>query len=392
MWTLSNFQHSRADPGKRMVRLNFDETCISFHQNEKSGFLVAQARKRNRAADPLVRNVSTGAQRTNMTHLAVISDDPYVQERVPQMLIVGEGVMPLRVLRTVQECVSPPWTLLRQAKGWVNVSAMMAMARVLVNALKELRDDVHFVVSFDTYRAHLNPQVLRFLSMNGLHVVIVPSLMTWALQPLDTHAFGCYKRELSVNAQTQLLLNPDCPSTWSSLIRLVVRTGDAVIRNRSWEKSFQDLGLVGCQTMLSSKTKTRVGFEMGVPYIGSDLPSLSQLQELFPRGADIPVEALLMTAKELPKTEAAKHTKVSRPGALSISAHEPAGVSSAKPWFGRTRSTSGLSLPDTSGSASSSRDPWIPSCVTRSAPPRPAWTPPFLPNAKKLPGPRKRNE
>ena len=197
---------------------------------------MADARKRGRGGDPLVRNISTGAKRTNLTHLAVISDDPEVQKLVPQLLVVGEAVLPERILANVLECVSPPWALLRQAKAWVNVEVMMTFARALVKALTELQANIHSIICFDTFRAHINPRVLRFLSMNGFHVVVIPALMTWALQPLDTHAFAVYKRELSVSAAVRAIADPDSPDTWRTLIRLVVGTGDDIIRSRSWKK------------------------------------------------------------------------------------------------------------------------------------------------------------
>jgi hypothetical protein len=223
---LSNFQHGRAPTGRRIVRLNLDETSICFHQSEKTGFLVADARKRARGGDPLVRNVSQGTQRTNMTHLAVISDDTDVQQFVPQILIVGESVFPQSILAHVLECVLPPWQVVRQKKAWVNVETMMMFGRALVSALRHLQDSTHFIMSFDTYRAHTNPRVLRYLSMNGFHVIIIPSLMTWALQPLDTHAFAVYKREVSTNAAVRALAHDDPPKTWRDLIALVIATGN----------------------------------------------------------------------------------------------------------------------------------------------------------------------
>lgn len=386
-WSLANFQHARASIGKRVVRLNFDETCICFHQNEATGFLVADAQKRNRSGDPLVRNVSLGARRTNMTHLAFIADDHEVQTLLPQLLVVGEAVVPERLFGTIRESVSPPWTVLRQPKAWVNVTTMMTFVKALHNAVKHLQDTAHFVVYFDTFRPHNHPNVLRYLSMNGYHPVPVPSLMTWALQPLDTHVFASYKRELAVNSQVGLLLNPNTPSSWTSLIQIVLRTGDHVVRGLSWSKSFQDIGLVGHQATVSARVKKKVGCTAGIPEVSSDLPSLKELQELFPRGSLIPVEPLLITAKERPPVArviiAEESAPVERGRAMPVEITPP----SDRPWFGRTRSTSGLRPVAVSGSSSSS-EPWLPSCPTMSAPPRPPPRPPFLPNAKKMPRPR----
>ena len=236
MWTLSNFQHGRCPPGRRIVRLNIDETSICFHQSESTGFLVADARKRARCGDPLVRNVSLGAKRTHMSHLAVISDDPDVQRLVPQMLLVGENVFPETIVAHVQECVLPPWKLVRQKKAWVNVETMMQFAKHLVSALTDLQESTHFVLSFDSFRAHTNPRVLRYLSMNGFHVVVIPALMTWALQPLDTHAFAVYKKELSANATVRALEHAGSANSWRDLITLVIATGNDIIRGRAWKK------------------------------------------------------------------------------------------------------------------------------------------------------------
>ena len=66
------------------------------------------------------------------------------------------------------------------------------------------------------------------------------------------------------------------------------RCFQAVLDGRTWSRAFRDCGLTGNQQGVSTRVRQNVCFE-ALPDVGAGLPSLDQLQAIFPRGANIPI-------------------------------------------------------------------------------------------------------
>ena len=288
LWRLSNFLHRRsASGGAEVVSINIDETCVQYYQNEKAGYMTVESRRRKRTPRGLCRNVSQGAQRTNLTHLACITHDAALQRLLPQLLVVSESVMSVDAARRVRAILPPPFVLVVQPKGWVNNDTMVRFVHELSAALRFQRATRRFVVYMDAYRAHLSPRTLDAFGRADLCVAVIPANLTWALQPCDTHLFAVYKRTMATMGQVSLLRDATGSLNWERTISLVRDVSVSVLHERCWRRAFEDVGLCGDQRLVSKSTKEKLGFDSELPVVSSELPTLHQLQAIFPTGAVI---------------------------------------------------------------------------------------------------------
>ena len=90
VWRWSNFLHRRAPAGRRVVRLNLDETSIRLHQGGKPGLVRMSARVLKRSARSLTTPASTTQTCGMFTLVTIVCDDAAIQNVLPQVLLVNE--------------------------------------------------------------------------------------------------------------------------------------------------------------------------------------------------------------------------------------------------------------------------------------------------------------
>ena len=73
---------------------------------------------------------------------------------------------------------------------------MMVIIRLLRDALAPYAADFMPIFLFDAAKIHINARVLAQCSRAGLLPCLIPSKMTWLLQPLDIRAFFPFKMVL----------------------------------------------------------------------------------------------------------------------------------------------------------------------------------------------------
>ena len=257
--------------------------------------------------------------------------------------------------RRVRAVLPPPFILVVQRKGWVNNETMLRFVKELAECLQHRRATRRYVVYMDAYRAHLSPSTLEAFGKADLCVAIIPALVTWALQPCDTHLFAIYKRTMATMGQLSLLKDPAGAVNWERTMTIVRDVCLRVLHGRTWRKAFEDLGLCGHQRLVSVRTKEKLGFEHGVPVVSTEIPELLHLQQLFPAGSIINFDklfsALLIRERGAAVARPAPPAEVA-PVSVFVEPMSPPLASA--PWFGRTRSTSAQAKAISERSSSSS--------------------------------------
>lgn len=356
------------------MRINLDETSVKLLPDTGCGHLVVRACRLRRSAGGLHRPATRGQTRARLTHIAMICDDADVQRRLPQVLVCGANCMSV-VLHT-QVCARLPVKLQawRRDKGWVNVDIMLLLAQALGEAVRPLQDTHQFILLMDVFRAHWSPRVLRALAHQGLWVALIPAKLTWALQPCDTDLFARYKAYLGQRCQ-ELALRAHGEISWLVLCDALTDTVRMVMDATDWSTAFVRSGLCGEQSTVSPRVCDALGVDAPIT-VAPGLPTLGELQQVFPVGSNIPITALF--AAFLPRrAEPAAATRA------SPAAHDAAPAEMQSAWWGRTRSTSARAhLPDPAA-ARGVPCPGRPPAAMELLPPPPP-TPPFLPHAKRL--------
>lgn len=358
LWRFCNFQHARLSTTKTTVRINFDETSVCLMQTEKTGWVVPEIRKRMRQGESITGDVKTGAMRTNFSHLAFICDDASINEILPQILIFKESLMPMNILEAVMAAVPQHWLVLCQAKAWCNIAAMRKALVCLKKNLADWQATHQFVIMFDTFRSHINADIMKEMGESGLLVVVIPAKMTSMLQPLDVYAFAAYKRSLRLKSMLRRMRFPLEVNSWRRIVSLLVSTTIEVLVGKDWGPAFRRLGLTGSQVTVSQNTRSRLQITDLTVTLPNHVPTLAELEELFPARTVIPLNELFHV---YPAPEPYEEPD-EEPVAEEVMEASPV----PGPWFGRTRSTSHLlvaATPEPSGfkpssSATSSTSPW----------------------------------
>ena len=105
MWTWCNYLHSFVPAGKRVLRVNIDETSIKLDMDSKHGFISAAAKKQDKHHG-LRNRVSKSRPRTAYSYVAVLCDDVALQKMMPQIIIVNCNQCPAAVYEEIKKATS----------------------------------------------------------------------------------------------------------------------------------------------------------------------------------------------------------------------------------------------------------------------------------------------
>ena len=213
---------------------------------------------------------------------------------------------------------------------------MCKIISLLSKHLNGYRSSHHFILSTDGYRAHLTRPVWRAVNRARIMYHLIPAKITWVLQPCDTHVFSVLKNTLRRECQVLALTQPNGRTSMSLLFRALARTISLVLRGVSWRCAFQDLGLTGVQAAVSDRVlgKLQLGSR---PTVASELPTLQELQAIFPARSILPIDDIFGWFTFSANTPVREQSVAAAAAAVS---HDHAAVDPLRPWFGRTRSSS----------------------------------------------------
>ena len=375
VWAWSNCVQQEDRQGRRLLRINLDETAVCMCSSWRDGFLVRAARQSSRAGRSLTRDFSRAEQRTNITHVALICDDAAIQPFLPQIILVSERLVHRDVCVHTQRSLPPCCVLLRRKKAWVTENVMLYVVKELRRRLLPWMHECDVILFTDAFRAHLTRKVLRSYGLADMRFVCIAGGLTWALQPLDTHVFAQYKRQLHIESQAESLRGENQKGV-RAFLRNVGAVITKVLNSKGWASAFEDLGLCGHQRLVSVRLWNTLGFGAVRPEVAM-YPSLAQLHSIFPKNASIPVDDVFayFTLKALRISR--QHARLTR----------TEGVESVAPVREelRVRSSRG-----SSGSLQTSAVASVVACPMEPTPRESQGMnlPPYLPNAKRIRRPR----
>ena len=280
-WRLWNFHTSNVPGGKRLVKINIDETRIGYFFTGGKGNV--KATKRSAPLRRVLRQrVPKSALRAGITHVAIVCDDPSLQPKLPQVLIANERVIPARCLGAIVDALPDNVVLLRRKSGWNNTELMCLVVELLGQALFRWAPDGFAVLLMDAARIHLHTAVLHACARWGIRVVPVPPHLAWLLQPLDTHVFAVFKRMLSTEYQARcgsvgVAVLP--AAEWIDVVCLCIRR---CVQGRRWGCAFDNNGFGERQLCVSARVQRGLDFFSAAEQ-ASSVPSLLELCELAPR-------------------------------------------------------------------------------------------------------------
>lgn len=233
---------------------------------------------------------SLRARRSAVSYMAFICDDDRVQAKLPQVFVSNQHVLSLRDLTFLRGMASSRVHILRRASSWLNTSLLVDIIALLARCLEEELQTHHIILSMDAHKVHLGPAVARACARAGFHLMYIPASMTGWLQPLDLVVFRKFKAWVCHEVERQKLASADGRLANYEVVATYIRGAEAVVAGQCWRRAFELAGLGG-QSNVSQRLKRRLQWEE-VPTIPNTLPELCDLQAVYPRRYNIPIDEI----------------------------------------------------------------------------------------------------
>ena len=348
-WQWHNFLCARAEPRRVVARINMDETSMPLLPAARhNGAMAVATGRRVRDVQRARQKASLAQRRGNATLIAFVADAPEVQRLLPQVLVVGKNSVPEYVWR-VARGRSDKVFVVRRKSHWVTQDLLVTILSALGASLSPLRDTHHLLFCMDNCPSHGAAAVARACARARLHLFMLPSRMTSVMQPLDTHVFSKLKRNWYEKCQ-ELLLNSEDEHGQVALVTRLQGMCDVIsdVLAEAWPRAFTHCGLSASQSEVSQTLSAAVGLT-SAPVVSTSLPTLAQLQSIYRRGAEIPIDAIFATV--LSGTHS--FASAERPRATGDS-RAPSPV---QPWSRRLRSASSAHGPGVTAATGSSDPP-----------------------------------
>jgi hypothetical protein len=199
---------------------------------------------------------------------------------VPQILVVNNHIVAEQQHQIMLASLPRNIMLLRRHTASMTSELMTRELVVLKNSLAPFLDTHQIFMTADAYRAHVANEVWQQCARNNILYRVVPAKLTWVLHPCDTHVFVTYKHRLQTVCQGFAVDSANGKLSLDVLVRGVCQCIVEILEGLSWEKAFgEDTGLIGTQADISQRVRSKLSFEH-TPDVGSDLPTLAQLQNV----------------------------------------------------------------------------------------------------------------
>jgi hypothetical protein len=341
-WRWGHMMRTAAPPDKKIVVLNLDETPLRLLPRKPVGALTRSARCRLRSGRVVRDSATKREERGSLTQVVVVADDDEINAALPTIILGSERMLTRKRWQRLAGRMPGAVALWREGRGWITAKSMCAVIRSIARALQPFRHSCRFVLSADAYRAHMSPSVWTAAKAAGFGYMIIPARMTWALQVCDTHVFSPYKAAISAEYQKRLSTadsHPHGEDRWDVLMDSIVSAWEQRVRRRSWRSAFASTGnhagLRGISTRLLS------ALELSEVPDAEEFPGLEDFSEIFPNGADIPLEQIFRVLYEPPSNS--KNTPRAAAALRPRSAgFEPGALGPPNPRWSRTATGSAV--------------------------------------------------
>jgi hypothetical protein len=225
--------------------------------------------------------------------VAFACDDAEVQPLLPQVFIGNEHVLAASDVVELNAKAPRNVFFVRRQSSWVNEQALVEIICLLTTCLKEVMKTRRVILYMDTYKAHLGVRVIKECTKAGVFLAYIPAGTTALLQPLDACVFSLYKRWVRHELEQKRLGAPSAALSRLDILDAYCRGIPAVLEARAWQGAFVSTGLRGQDGLSQDLTLRLQGAWRPIP---RSLPSLEDLQAVYPRGMHIPVAELFELA------------------------------------------------------------------------------------------------
>lgn len=288
MWRWNNYLVSQVPAGKTPLLINIDETAICRFQGHGKGTVFVRK---------AVQKVSLAKRREYMNHVGVVCDQPLLQRLLPQYIIGTERTLPARAMARLN-AARPGYVRLRRRKSmWMNQELFARIIRDIMDVLQPYLDEYQVILIFDAFKAHLGSCVFTTCASVGAWPAVVPPLMTWLLQMLDSHTFRPYKACLQGEYSDA---RAGGPVNIDRFLQCIYTAMEETMQSKSWQSAFQQNGFGVGQASLSNTVRRHLQLEGEPIAIPAGRPSLEDVQLCFIKKLVVPASVFSRMAEPAP--------------------------------------------------------------------------------------------
>lgn len=258
----------------RPVVINMDETMLSNVRPWKLG--VVPSASKAAAADLGTVPRETALSRTSL--LAAVCNDGTLQKHLPQVRLPRarpKAAAGATVL-AAYAAAGTPQAAFHGSSGWNTGAIMVSYLRELRRRLARVAPGRPLLLVMDDSGIHVGDSVLRECVRLHIAVVIIPSRMTWCLQPLDTHVFARLKTDIRSTVFERVAAGLGRRISPSERIRLHGEAIKRVLVDRDWSDVVRRAGLDGPgQVLRPAVQQLLAGAD-----VSPQFPSSEELQQI----------------------------------------------------------------------------------------------------------------
>ena len=296
-WHWHNFLEDRAATlQRRVVRINMDESPIPAYLGTQRGAILTA--KGDDWGEPCREHAPRWLQRLFFTFFAFICDHADLQLRLPQILLTSAAKMPEAMYERIFFSLPENIYMLRRTSGWCKEGVMLELLRMLGRVCREFNPNAFYILVMDCASAHIGPNVLRNCALWGFHLVLVPALVTWLLQPLDVVVFRLFKMRLRTLWHAARIAGADPTDLEAFFAAVAAAIAQTFCVRTDWSDAFRQVGLGARQRFVSRYICNHLQVPE-IPTAPATEPVQQILDSMLPARRNIPVEALLATRHEL---------------------------------------------------------------------------------------------
>ena len=221
-WQWSDFlRHQAVNNGREPLFINLDETVVSMSSPDAKGLVVSKRwwKGSMRPGQP----ISMRERRSMVSHVGLCTHRTDAQGRLPQIFTGNTRCFTLPLMAALAAILPSNVQFWRCTSSWNTSNLMLEILTEISRVMAEF-PSLQPILVMDAAPIHLTRAVIQATAALNIWLLIVPARATYALQPLDTHAFPPHKAFLRRAYRDAKDANGVVtPLAWAKTLIMVVR-------------------------------------------------------------------------------------------------------------------------------------------------------------------------
>ena len=221
------------------VWINIDETALPVYTGGKRGFRM---RCKTKALENLmVERASLKLRRQYVTLIGAITSYPNLQKVLPQVFMPKSKRLK-KAWKQASRRVPSPARVLLGTNGW-STKESLARYFTMLKAVVDRQTKKKVVIVMDCHPSHIAQQTIKWLRKAKWEILLVPSKLTYLLQPLDVAVFRRFKNRYFLDHMKQKTQSPQGTETFQEWFQTTCRSIRDVFPQVEGEMLFKRCGL-----------------------------------------------------------------------------------------------------------------------------------------------------